>query len=180
LIKKNLIAAAGLPYRVGFVVIGIILMVGASFIMDVSAYLGRSVLLSGFIFFLFSLVMPKRTSQGAELNWEIKGFKLFMETVDKDRAAFYEKENMFEKFLPYAIMFGMTKLWTERMKDIYGEGFYSTYAPMWYVGNAAGFNADNFSSSIESLSSAIASNTSSPSGSGGAGGGGGGGGGGGW
>ena len=106
-----------------------------------------------------------------------------METVDKDRAKFYEKENIFEKFLPYAIVFGITELWIKRMKEIYGEEYFAHYAPAWYAGNMAAFSADSFASAIDSLSSSIASNTSAPSGSGGgggAGGGGGGGGGGGW
>lgn len=127
--------------------------------------------------------MPKRTLAGAELNWEIKGFRMFMETVDKHRAEFYEKENIFEKFLPYAIVFGITGLWIKKMKDIYGEDFYRTYAPVWFIGNMGSFDADSLNGAISGLSSSIASNTSSPSGSGeagGAGGGGGGGGGGGW
>lgn len=180
---KGLITAAGLQFAVGLSVFGVVLMICAFFAGSFSAYLAVSLFVSGLVVFFFGIIMPKRTPQGAELNWQIKGFKLFMETVDKDRAAFYEKENMFEKFLPYAIMFGMTKLWIKRMQEIYGEELYSTHAPAWYVGSMGSFNADNFSSSLEGLSSAIAASTSSPSGSGGsgsAGGGGGGGGGGGW
>ena len=129
--------------------------------------------------------MPKRTQAGAELDWKIDGFKLFMKTVDKDRAAFYEKENIFEKFLPYAIIFGITKEWVKRMKEIYGEEFYASHVPAWYSGGTGAFDADSFSSAITSLSNSIAANTSAPSssgsgGSGGSGGGGGGGGGGGW
>ena len=106
-----------------------------------------------------------------------------MEMVDKDRATFYEKENMFEAFLPYAILFGMTKEWIKRMRDIYGEEYFSTHPMSWYVGGAGSFNADSFTSVMDNLSSSIAASTLSPSGSGGSGGsggGGGGGGGGGW
>jgi len=144
---------------------------------------GFCFLLSALIVLVFSFIMPKRTNRGAKLNVDAKGFKLFMETVDKDRAPFYEKENIFEKFLPYAIIFGITGIWIKRMREIYGEEYLATHAPVWYVSSAGTFDADNFSSSMESLSSAIAANTSAPSGSGGgggAGGGGGGGGGGGW
>ena len=69
------------------------------------------------------------------------------------------------------------------MKEIYGEDYFAAHAPIWYVGSVAAFDVDSFSSTIDSLSSSIAANTSAPSGSGGgggAGGGGGGGGGGGW
>jgi len=183
LITKGLIVAAGFYYRAAFMVVGAILMASAFFLIVFSLYSLAAVFFSGLIIFIFGLLMPKRTPAGAELNWQIKGFKLFMQTVDKYRAEFYERENIFEKFLPYAIVFGITGLWIRKMKEIYGADFYTTYAPVWYVGSLASFDADSFNSAISSLSSSIAANTSSPSGSGGAGGaggGGGGGGGGGW
>jgi uncharacterized membrane protein len=146
---------------------------------------GFGLLISGFVAVVFSQLMTKKTLQGAEIDWKIKGFKLFMKTAEKYRSEFQEKENIFEKLLPYAIAFGLTKLWIQKMKDIYGDDFFSHYAPAWYAGNLAGgtFDVNSFSSSMSSLSSAIGSNVSSTSGSGGsggAGGGGGGGGGGGW
>lgn len=180
---KKLITASGLYYRTVLVVVGIILMFAAFFVASLSGFFAFSIFISGLIILIFSFIMPKRTSEGAELNWQIKGFKLFMETVDKDRAKFYEKENMFEKFLPYAIVFGITGLWIKKMKEIYGEEYFNNYAPVWYAGNLSAFDANSFASTINSLSSSIASNTSAPSGAGGAGGaggGGGGGGGGGW
>lgn len=183
---KKLISPSGLNYAYGmsaagafFVFLGIVTIAGKSDMV----FLMISLLLTGGILFLFGLVMPRRTQAGAELNWEIKGFKLFMKTVDKDRAQFYEKENIFEKFLPYAIVFDITELWIERMKLIYGEEFYATYAPAWYAGNLAHFDAGSLNSLIGDLSADIAASTESPSGaggSGGSGGGGGGGGGGGW
>lgn len=183
LVEKGLVVKSSKKYAAAFLAIGIITIFATFFLWSFSAWLGLSLLLSGIIILIFSFIMPCRTTKGAELNWKIKGFKLFMETVDKDRAVFYEKENIFEKFLPYAIMFGITGIWIKRMKEIYGEEYFATYAPVWYAGNVAAFDADSFSSTVDSLSSAIAANTSAPSGSGGAGGsggGGGGGGGGGW
>jgi len=180
---KGFILTTGSNIGVGFLVAGIVLIFVAFSSFATSLFLGASLIVSVLILFGFGLLMPKRTKKGAELNWQIKGFKLFMETVDKDRAKFYEKENIFEKCLPYAILFGMTKLWIKKMQEIYGEQYFSNYAPIWYAGNLSSFNADSFASIIDSLSSDIASSTSVPSGSGGggsSGGGGGGGGGGGW
>lgn len=183
LVEKGLVVKSSKKYAAAFLVVGIFMIFATFFFWSFSAWLGLALLLSGITILIFSFIMPCRTVKGAELNWQIKGFKLFMETVDKDRAAFYEKENIFEKFLPYAIMFGITGIWIKRMKEIYGEEYFATYAPVWYAGNVAAFDADSFSSTVDSLSSAIAANTSAPSGSGGSGGsggGGGGGGGGGW
>jgi len=185
LTEKELIAPIGLSFQIPFIIMGAILII-LSFplgFMFFSFYLFLSAFLSGLIIFIFGLIMPKRTLAGAEMNWQAKGFKLFMQTVDKYRAEFYEKEYIFEKFLPYAIIFGITGIWIKKMKEIYGPDFYSTHVPIWYAGSLASFNADNFSATMDSLSAGIAASTSSPSGSGGAGGaggGGGGGGGGGW
>ena len=176
--EKNLIVPAGM--HIGLVMK---LMSGVGIWITFVSFgsnliLGLCALLSALIVLGFSFIMPKRTVEGAKLNVDAKGFKLFMNTVDKDRAVFYEKENIFEKFLPYAIMFGITGEWIKRMQEIYGEEYFATYAPVWYAGAGGSFDADSFSTSMDSLSSAIAASTSSPSGSGGSGGSGGGGGGG--
>ena len=182
--EKGLISPSGLRFQAAFIALGIILMFSSFFLaMILFLSLAAGIFLSGLIILVFGIIMPKRTLAGAELNWKIKGFKLFMETVDKHRAEFYEKENIFEKFLPYAIVFGITGIWIKKMQEIYGEEYFSTYHPVWYAGNLGAFDADSFNSTLNSLSSGIAASTSSPSGSGGAGGaggGGGGGGGGGW
>ena len=102
-----------------------------------------------------------------------------MDTAEKYRQQFNEKENIFEKFLPYAIMFGITKEWIKKMKIVYGDKFMAYY-PVWYVGgNLDHFDIDNFASTITAVSSAVGT-ASGAGGAGGAGGGGGGGGGGGW
>lgn len=181
--EKKLVASFGKFSRAAFQLAGLILFFAGAKIGSLSWFISASFFLSGAVIMILGFLMSKRTPAGSELNWQIKGFKLFMETVDKYRAEFYEKENIFEKFLPYAIVFGITGIWIRKMKEIYGEDYYVRYAPAWYAGNAAAFDADSFASAIDNLSSDIAANTSAPSGSGGgggAGGGGGGGGGGGW
>lgn len=144
-------------------------------------------IISTIIIISFALIMPKRTEEGAFLEHRIKGFRMYMETAEKYRSQFNEKENIFEKFLPYAIMFGMTKKWIDAMKNIYGEKYISSYHPVWFYGiGGSPFNFDDFANNIENMSAqmatTMASNPSSSGAGGGgfSGGGGGGGGGGGW
>ncbi|HOX41543.1 MAG TPA: DUF2207 domain-containing protein, partial [bacterium] len=138
------------------------------------------------ILLVFALLMPSRTKKGARTMWEIEGFKLFMEKAEKYRAQFSEKEGLFEKYLPYAMIFGITGMWIENMKRIYGEEYFASYHPYWYIGHVGAFDTNSLTSSMNSLATSMASTmASSPSssGSGGggfSGGGGGGGGGGGW
>lgn len=145
-----------------------------------------SIFLAGAIFITFIVLISKATPYGAELQWKIKGFKLYMQTAEKYREQFNEKEDIFEKYLPYAIVFGIVGLWAKKMMVIYGDDYFSHYHPMWYLGSVDDFDFDNFSKSINDLSSSMAatiSSSPSSSGAGGggfSGGGGGGGGGGGW
>jgi uncharacterized membrane protein len=143
-------------------------------------------LLSGLSLTIFGMLMPKRSPEGEDLLWRIRGFKMYMMTAEKYRQQFNEKENIFEKFLPYAMLFGITKLWVNKMKEMYGEEYFNTYHPIWYVGNMESFDIDNFSSQLAVIATSMAttmasSPSSSGSGGGGfSGGGGGGGGGGSW
>lgn len=183
--SKGLIEKTGAKLKGGFMVAGMVLIFGGAYFTEESWLFAVSVILSGIIIIIIGAMMVKRTLAGAEMNWKIKGFKLYMDTAEKYRQEFYEKENIFEKYLPYAIIFGITSQWISKMKDIYGAEYFNAYHPVWYGGqmSGGGFDADGFSKSISSLSSAITASTSSPSGQGGggsSGGGGGGGGGGGW
>jgi predicted membrane protein DUF2207 len=127
--------------------------------------------------------MPARTAAGAEVLARTLGFKRYMETAEKDRAAFAEKEGLFTEYLPYAVMFGCVSGWARAF-----AGLDATQAVSgWYVGPGP-FNALVFSSSLQTFSSTLTSTVvTTPAGSGGSGfsggfsgGGGGGGGGGSW
>jgi uncharacterized membrane protein len=73
---------------------------------------------------------------------------------------------MFERFLPYAMAFGVEEAWAKAFRDIYRE------PPQWYSGGSGPFNVSSFSHSIGTMSSAASSSmASSPSSSGSGGGG---------
>src|SRR6185312_4497437 len=142
-------------------------------------------LVSGLIVFLFSSYMPARTTAGARTLERLLGFEEFLSRVEKEH---YERvvktPEMFERYLPFAMAFGVERKWARAFQNIYRE------PPKWYVGsNASAFDFDSFSHSMSDLSSragsAMASSPRSSSGSGfssggSSGGGSGGGGGGGW
>ena len=185
LVKNSGIVMA--MFIAAFIFFGFMIIIGARFFHSLTAMISAFVAI--FIVVIFGLMMPKRTPKGADLMWRIKGFKLYMETAEKYRQQFFEKENTFEKLLPYAMVFGITHLWIKKMEQLYAqENKAFVYAPAWYIGlNAASFNVDSFTQNLNSISSHISSSMSAP-GSGGSGfggggfsgGGGGGGGGGGW
>ena len=73
---------------------------------------------------------------------------------------------LFEKYLPFAMAFGVAEKWANAFRDMYLE------PPQWYSGGSGPFNAMRFSDSISTMSRAAASTMSSSPSSSGSGGGG--------
>jgi len=184
LATRQLVDKKGYSYRMGMIIAGPIMMFLGFQLVWVFPWMFSGIIVAGLIILSFGLFMDRLTVKGAELNWRIKGFKLYMNTAEKYRSRFQEKEGTIEKLLPYAILFGITKKWLNKMKDIYGEEYFATYHPAFMVGTLSTMNFDSFMSTVNSISSNISSSvapsSSGSSGGGSSGGGGGGGGGGGW
>jgi len=182
--ESKWITKKGLTLRITFVLIGILTIILSGWLLVFSVIPFLSFLMSGIMLIIFGFIMPKRTQEGVDLLFEIKGFELYMKTAETYRQQFYEKENIFDKLLPYAIVFGIADLWAKKMRQIYGEDYFKNYHPVWFVGGSyTSFDVNSFTSQLNSITQSISQSTSSSSGahgSGGAGGGGGGGGGGGW
>lgn len=161
--------------RIGWMIVGgVITFLG--FQMFIPA-----VMLTGGIFLLFGWLMAKRTQKGAEALDGAKGFKLFLTTAEKYRLQWQEKEGIFEKYLPYAMVFGVADKWAKAFAAVHVEPVH----PAWYIGpSLMNFNAVDFTSRMNQLTqqmSAVAAPKGGASGGGGFSGGGfGGGGGGSW
>ena len=122
--------------------------------------------LSALITVLFGLIMPARTVLGARMLERVRGFEEFLLRVESDRFSRVVKTpEMFERFLPFAMAFGVEQKWARAFQDIYRE------PPSWYVGpGPMAFNASSFSSRLSDLSSRAGSAmSSSPRSSGGSG-----------
>ncbi|MCH8815171.1 MAG: DUF2207 domain-containing protein [Chloroflexi bacterium] len=144
---------------------------------------GVSLIVAGVVLFLFAPAMPRRTATGRRMYRRCIGFRLYMETAEKDRQRFAENENIFHDYLPYAIVYGCVDKWAKVFDDLGIEP-----KANWYAGRH-GFVPLAFASTMNDFSSSISSvMASTPGGSGGSGfggggfsgGGGGGGGGGSW
>jgi uncharacterized protein (TIGR04222 family) len=166
----------------GLVVAGAIVYLAARF-----THLGliALALLFGAIALLASAKrMPRRTPAGTGMVRRVFGFRTYIETAEAREMRFQEKENIFSKYLPYAIVFGCTEKWAKAFEQL---GLQPDTGS-WYVGSHP-FTAVAFASSIDHFSVAtVGMISSTPAGSGSSGfggggfsgGGGGGGGGGSW
>ncbi|MBP9719398.1 MAG: DUF2207 domain-containing protein, partial [Candidatus Levybacteria bacterium] len=116
---------------------------------------------------IFSRSMSRRTAKGRELYRRVKGYREFINTAEKYRQRFFEKKNLFQEVLPYAIVFGLTGKFADAMKEIGLKaptvaGYYGIHP----------FNAHTFSNDVNAFSnsfSSAAASTPSSSGSGGGG-----------
>jgi uncharacterized membrane protein YgcG len=139
---------------------------------------------AGFALAVMATRMPARTAKGTAMLRRIRGFRRVIATAEQHMARWAEEENVFTRYLPYAIVFGLTKKWAKAFEDL---GLAPDTAS-WYVGTHP-FTALAFADSIDgfavttggTLASTPSSSGSSGFGGGGfSGGGGGGGGGGSW
>lgn len=145
----------------------------------------------------FGLTMRAASVQGRKIMDQIEGFKMYMETAEKERLNMYNAPDLtverFEKILPFAVALGVEKPWSEHFEKELARNAVNpadqNYNPAWHSGRSwrSGRIASNIASTATAMSAAMiaaqpasASSSGFSSGGGFSGGGGGGGGGGGW
>ncbi|MHB1104381.1 MAG: DUF2207 domain-containing protein [Devosia sp.] len=150
---------------------------------------------------VFAILMRAPTVQGRKLMDQIDGFRMYLETAEKNRLNMVGEPPMtierFERILPFAIALGVEKPWSEHFEGELVRNAVAdasgTYQPTWYSGRDWSSSSGGFSRTVSSVAtgmsaamiaaqpvSSSSSGFSSGGGGGSSGGGGGGGGGGGW
>jgi hypothetical protein len=109
--------------------------------------------LSGLAVFLFAPVMPVKTRKGALALRKVKGFEEFLLRAEKDRLERMADQNLFEKYLPYAIALDVSDRWARAFEGISQE------APRWYsaTGDTGMFHPVSFHRSLDSALSTMGS-----------------------
>jgi hypothetical protein len=153
--------------------------------------LGVAVLVSGVVLLALAPRMPARTAKGTALLAQAKGFRLYLEKAEANQLRFEEGEDIFSRYLPFAIVFGVAERWAKVFATLAASGA-AVAVPSWYIGSgyapglfnyaAFGSSMDNFATTASGSIAAATPSSSGSSGFGGgfSGGGGGGGGGGSW
>jgi predicted membrane protein DUF2207 len=144
---------------------------------------GITALAVGLVFVLGSRWMPSRTATGTAMLRRIRGFRTVIETSETHMSRWAEQENVFTRYLPYAIVFGCTEKWAKTFEELglppQDTSWYVSTAPFAYA--SFGHSIDGFTVSTSgTIASTPSGSGSSGFSGGGAGGGGGGGGGGSW
>lgn len=117
------------------------------------------VLLSCIIHYVFYILMDKPLPNTVKILGHLQGLHMYMNATDKEVYMKITPE-IFEKNLPYAILFGIEDKWFEKLKNLY-----PIYSPDWYKSDSP-FDYGSIRTIHQSLSKAsINSSKSSSSGS---------------
>ena len=192
--KGNPQTARGLRTALGMVIVVAAFFIGVSsgaFLLAVPLGLvGGAIAITG-------AWAPVRSALGSAMTSQALGFKQYLETAEADQIKFEEGQDIFSRYLPYAIAYGCADRWAKIFAELAARGV-PMQQPGWYVGpgygygygaawGAGGFDSiigtlDGFNASTASAMTAATAGSSGGSGfsGGGFGGGGGGGGGGSW
>lgn len=126
-------------------------------------------IISGVIIIIFGWFMPKKTPRGIKLYSDILGFLEFFKRVDLDviRRLHTQDPNIFHRYLPYALIFGVADDWTYQFQELLRDPPYWYDSPDWAPGR---FYATDLGHRLGRALPAMASTFSStPKGLGGAG-----------
>ncbi len=157
------------------------------------ALIGVAVLLVGLLVLVLARRAPARTADGTAVLAQALGFRQYLATAEANQLRFEEGQDIFSRYLPYAIVFGLADRWARVFAELAARGR-ALPQPTWYVGyynvGAGMFWAQSFAGAMDRFSAIATQSLSAPtpgasggsgfSGGGFSGGGVGGGGGGGW
>lgn len=173
----------------GLIVLGVALIFALGFTLGIGL-VGVAVLALGVVVAVLASGVPGRSATGTALNVQAAGFRTYLRTAEADQIRFEEGVDIFSRYLPYAMIWGLTDRWTRVFAELAQRDDVDLVVPAWYVGASPWIfdpdGAASFAASLDGFSTAATSAMTAPSsgsggGSGFSGGGGvGGGGGGGW
>ena len=94
------------------------------------ALIGIPIALAGLLIAIGSNAMPRRTAKGTGMMRRVLGFQRAIATAERDTARWAEEAGVFSKYLPYAIVFGLTDRWAKAFEGLDAE---LTGAGSWYI-----------------------------------------------
>jgi len=132
----------------GLGIFALVILILSAAMNKFSMILGLDFVIIGLVVAAFAWFMPQKTKKGVLIKERILGFKMYMEKAEIYRSQWQEKENILEKFLSYAILFGVTGQWLKALKNI-GLPVEKTFENATFYTGAYAFS--DLSSSLDSL-----------------------------
>jgi hypothetical protein len=134
--------------------------------------LGGGLLLAGGITSFLGGKMAAKTAEGSAVHAQSLGFKEYLTTAEAGQIAFEEASNIFSRYLPYAVVFGVADRWAKTFAEVAkaAEAAGQTLMmPTWYIYSGHVFpDFTSIASGVESFSTASTGTFTSTPGSSGA------------
>lgn len=127
-------------------------------------WLAIAVLLVGLLVVGLAGAAPARTAAGTAVLAEAMGFRRYLATAEAEQLRFEEGEDIFSRYLPYAIVFGLTERWARVFSDLAAQG-HAVAQPTWYSGYYAVsgvYWATAFAGSMDRFQSVATTSLSAP------------------
>ena len=160
----------------GIGIVALLLACGATYALarwTTYGLLGIALIVIALGLLLVASRMPARTAKGSAALSRILGFRRYIRTAEAEQLRFEEGEDLFSRYLPYAIVYGETERWAKVFAALAAGGAAgaAAYTTAWYVA-PDGWTFDAFGDSLDSFSDAAGSAMASAPASSGSGGGG--------
>jgi uncharacterized membrane protein YgcG len=111
----------------------------------------------------------QRTADGRAVCDQVEGFRTYLATAEAEQLRFEEGEDIFSKYLPWAIVFELADRWADLCGQLAAMGRLPDTTPYWYTGYYSGgyFNTAFLTSNLTAAATpAPAPSTSGSSGTG--------------
>lgn len=103
-----------------------------------------AVALCGLMLAASAYVMPRKTVKGKNALLGARGFEEYLSRAERQEIEHQERQNYFEKFLPYAMAFGIADKWARAFDGI------QIAPPNWYTADGRGFHPSLFAHDLSS------------------------------
>ncbi|GAA1396806.1 DUF2207 domain-containing protein [Luteococcus peritonei] len=93
----------------------------------------------------------QRTGLGRAYADQVEGFRHYLATAEADQLRFEEGEDIFSRYLPWAIAFGLAERWADLCAQLVRMGRLSAEPPVWYYGPYNYWNFYVFNDSLSTI-----------------------------
>jgi hypothetical protein len=143
---------------------------GSGFPVPPAAVLSGGVVLAGAIFWFLGRRMAARTAEGSAVLAQSLGFREYLVTAEASQIRWEEAQEIFSRYLPYAIVFGVAEKWATTFEQVAAAAAaagHTVASPWWYTGPHGYGSFGNLASGMDSFASTAGGTfTSTPGSSG--------------
>lgn len=146
------------------------MMVGSGYPVPPALVLAVGVVVAGGIFWLLGRRMAARTAEGSAVLAQVLGFREYLVTAEASQIRWEEAQEIFSRYLPYAIVFGVAEKWANTFEQVAAAAAaagHTIISPWWYTGPHGFGSFTNLASDMDSFATTAGGTfTSTPGSSG--------------